>query len=160
MNTQFKKSDKINQLNLGNLSLAYNTEVNIRKSTDNKVKVTATCINDKNYYDVNIKDGVLSVNIDENKKLDSNIRLQLNKDLNPSLDIKTKDGIDLRYYLVDKVTSDKIVKKDSLKEYKGTLYDYIKKIEPSYKENRTTTNPAISVNAKSLRLIEKVDENN
>lgn len=52
MNTQFKKSDKINQLNLGNLSLAYNTEVNIRKSTDNKVKVTATCINDKNYYDV------------------------------------------------------------------------------------------------------------
>ena len=156
----FNSSDKINQLNLGNLSLAYNTEVNIRKSTDNKVKVTATCINDKNYYDVNIKDGVLSVNIDENKKLDSNIRLQLNKDLNPSLDIKTKDGIDLRYYLVDKVTSDKIVKKDSLKEYKGTLYDYIKKIEPSYKENRATTNPAISVNAKSLRLIEKVDENN
>ena len=91
---------------------------------------------------------------------ESNIRLQLNKDLNPSLDIKTKDGIDLRYYLVDKVTSDKIVKKDSLKEYKGTLYDYIKKIEPSYKENRATTNPAISVNAKSLRLIEKVDENN
>lgn len=449
----FNSSDKINQLNLGNLSLAYNTEVNIKKSTDNKVKVTATCINDKNYYDVNIKDGVLSVNIDENKKLDSNalfdngmylgddrkihflgqkysifsapkeliveqldkmalsgmrinsdftegmesesnrlyklnieipesvnltfnpsmkegsiipakiniedglikdtvssnslyimdmikyngniknfkldmsrysgnkisldnlvtslkiekmevnlnpgnyfvgdidnkkiasevvfnfagnkkslnedddmyeiyssekkivehlvdrikypnsddsyedddsnidsridslekqsnkiarekrlielfdkeinkaknhedsdygeierdfynscdasiniynnmadkisinagesnIRLQLNKDLNPSLDIKTKDGIDLRYYLVDKVTSDKIVKKDSLKEYKGTLYDYIKKIEPSYKENRATTNPAISVNAKSLRLIEKVDENN
>lgn len=89
---------------------------------------------------------------------DSNLRVELSKDENPDLDIKTKNGTDLKYYLVDKIDAEKIPSKDKIKVYKGTIYDLIKKLDAKNEKKGEVTNPALVINSKSLSILQEADD--
>ncbi|PSJ31440.1 hypothetical protein UF10_05845 [Peptostreptococcus russellii] len=69
--------------------------------------------------------------------------------------INTKDGIDFRYYLIEKVRAKNIPAPNSVKQYSGVLEDNIKKLNNDSKlKTNPVSNPELVINAREARISE------
>ncbi|MEG0250079.1 MAG: hypothetical protein RR561_04380 [Peptostreptococcus sp.] len=85
----------------------------------------------------------------------SSVRISLEDEFNPKVNINTKDGIDFRYYLVKRVKSKNIPAPNSVKQYNGALEDNIKRLNKNEKEaTNPTSNPELIVNARTASISE------
>ena len=88
------------------------------------------------------------------------VRIILEKGFNPDVKIKTKEGIDLRMFLVDKIPSRFIPSKNSVKEINGNIYSYTKHLDKNFGEVKPVLKPEIVVNSNSAYIVDqKIDDN-
>ncbi len=75
--------------------------------------------------------------------------------INPEMDIKTKEGIDFRFLLFDNVKLNSIPNDGKEKEYKGNLYNYILSVDKDSKYKKSVnTKPSLVINSNKLKLLE------
>ena len=110
------------------------------------LKSTSVYINPKynGRVDIDAKDYVINLNIGKNS--------------NPMINFKTREGIDARYYLLDKVSINTYKKGKDIKDFKGSIDGYIKKYNSNYNENLKTQKADISINAKKIFLTDNNEE--
>lgn len=85
----------------------------------------------------------------------SSVRVAIDEDFNPKVNINTKDGIDFRYYLIEKVRAKNIPAPNSVKQYSGVLEDNIKKLNNDSKlKTNPVSNPELVINAREARISE------
>lgn len=153
LKNESKKADN-NKALLEKFSKEINRSAENEKNNDNYIKEIEDFYKEFD-FSMSVNKGMadkVTINAPE-----ANVRVELAKKFNPKMDLKTKNGIDMRYYLIDKVSADKIQMPNTLKDYSGSIYDYINKIDSKHSIKSKEMLPTIAVNAEYARITESID---